>query len=512
MSPDTGFPTALDEATAARRFASVGIEVRAVWRDLALKLAERLKQRYGSKIHLYVRSPEELRAFQKMNADGRWDSVSNNNVIPEAMRATGLNDADVIARAQEFEKQTDTTINLIACVHRHFGRGFSPGSFHYPRSRHYQAVSYIQMLHAHSELLEFWRREIEGKGLTLLLQGDKDAAIMARAHGILYRRLDTTRYKNYWYWTPSEYYFNPAVEPAYHAMTSWPESDLGESYTLATAKKTWFASDSLALTLRRTAMAALRYGYWKLRRYQKADSYDFRAFVAFPMREHLAFRRMTGARTVRLGDLAGRRFAYFPLHKEPETSLQLMSPEHFNQHAAILSIARDLPAGVLLAIKENMWSLGRRPTDFYEQVADLKNVVFLDLRENGIDCARQADFTVTITGTAGFEAAVMGKPVVTFGRHNMYSVLPHVMTVTDERQIKGFVDRAIHGVDPEKARSDGARFLAAALACSFDMKNFALNTRTQTARLQDDAVENAYAGLITSLALPETNQVAALAG
>ncbi|MSO89792.1 MAG: hypothetical protein EXQ89_07505 [Rhodospirillaceae bacterium] len=507
MSSATGFSPDVDEATASRRFASVGIEVRAVWRDLALKLADRLKERYGSKIHLYVRSPEELRAFREMNAHGRWDSVSNNNVIPEAMRATDLNETEVIARAQAFEKLSDTTFSLIACIHRHFGRGFSPGSFHYPRSKHYRDVSYIQMLHAHSELLDFWRREIEGKGLTILLQGDKDAAVMARAHGILYRRLDTSRYKNYWYWTPTEYYFNPAVERAYHAMTSWPESTIEQPYSMAVAKKTWFTGHSLATSLRRAAVAALSYGYWKLRGYQKARSFDFGEFVSFPLREHAAYRRMTGSRTIRLADLADRRFAYFPLHKEPETSLQLMSPEYFNQHAAILSIARDLPAGVVLAIKENLYTLGRRPTDFYDQIGDLKNVVFLHVGESGIDCARRAAFTVTITGTAGFEAAALGRPVITFGRHNMYAMAPHVMTVIDEAQIKGFIQRALYGVDAEKAWKDGSRFLAAAIACSFDMHNFALKTKGQTEPLLDAAVKNAFGGLIDSLGESDVNAV-----
>ena len=59
-----------------------------------------------------------------------------------------------------------------------------------------------------------------------------------------------------------------------------------------------------------------------------------------------------------LEDLEGKRFIFFPLSTEPE-SLQTLSPEYFYQLAFITSIARDLPVGVYLVVKEH--SLPCRP-------------------------------------------------------------------------------------------------------------------------------------------------------
>ena len=174
-----------------------------------------------------------------------------------------------------------------------------------------------------------------------------------------------------------------------------------------------------------------------------------------------------------------------------------MSPEYFNQQAAIVSTARDLPAGAVLAVKENLWSLGRRPANFYDQIADLKNVVFLDVREPGLDVARQCEAVITITGTAGFEAAVLGKPVITFGRHNMYSLLDHCMTILDEAELRGHLDRALNGgIDRKKAVRDGARFLRAVLQSSFDMGEWAVrgDGKTKYSNFGDAEIERAYAG------------------
>ncbi len=78
---------------------------------------------------------------------------------------------------------------------------------------------------------------------------------------------------------------------------------------------------------------------------------------------------------VRLADLAAKPVVYFPLHKEPEESFLLRSPERFSQHAVIAALSRALPAGALLAVKENRYAVARRPKDFYAQLAALKNVV-----------------------------------------------------------------------------------------------------------------------------------------
>ena len=59
--------------------------------------------------------------------------------------------------------------------------------------------------------------------------------------------------------------------------------------------------------------------------------------------------------------------------------------------------------------------------------------------ELGPDVIAASDAVVTITGTAGLEGVVMGKPVITFGQHNSYNFLEHVSVVTEESQLRGYL-------------------------------------------------------------------------
>ncbi len=488
--------------------ANVAIEINSATKAFYLALADVLKERHGSRIHLYVENEATLRRFKALNRDGRWDSISNRNVMWAALHDTDLDAGAVVERAREFEQRIGEPLNRLAMAHRHFGRGFSPGSYYYPRSPAFEAADHIRMLHCYTELLAFWDREIADKGLTLILDSRKEAACMARARNVQFRRLHVARYRNFWFWTPNEYLFNPAVEQAWQETNEWDPVDIDEAYLLSVSKDAMFLRrQSLAGVAAYTGRILINSLYRKVRGIRDSKNFYLADQLALPWREWAAFKRMTGPRVLRLADLGDRPFVFYALHKEPEMALQWMSPEYVGQQTAIISVARDLPAGVPLVVKENLWSLGRRPPQFYDQLWALKNVVFLDVREKGLDVVRRAAAVVSITGTTGFEAAILGKPVITFGRHNMYSILPHVFTVTDEAELKGYLQRALNGgVDLAKAREDGARFLAAVKRCSFDMGEMGfVGRKNQT--IERDALEVAYRGLLESFDTPDRNTV-----
>jgi hypothetical protein len=120
----------------------------------------------------------------------------------------------------------------------------------------------------------------------------------------------------------------------------------------------------------------------------------------------------------------------------------------------------------------------------------------LDIDEIGLLCARKADATATITGTSGFEAAVMGRPVISFGRHNIYDFLSHVMVVEDENQLAGYLWRIFSGdIDSKRARDDGLRFLQAIVDVSFDLGEFNV---TRSDEITEEAGATAYEALVAS--------------
>ena len=141
--------------------------------------------------------------------------------------------------------------------------------------------------------------------------------------------------------------------------------------------------NSVSGLVRRMAGHAARRIYWHLRGYEKAKGYFGSDEMRMLYRRWRDGRRMTDRRLPSISDLGDAPFVFFPLATEPEASLQQFSPEFFFQHAAIAALSRDLPAGVRLVVKETIMGVGRRPDNFYDQIGELKNVVWMNMLEPG---------------------------------------------------------------------------------------------------------------------------------
>ena len=140
-----------------------------------------------------------------------------------------------------------------------------------------------------------------------------------------------------------------------------------------------------------------------------------------------------------------------------------------------------------------------RPDGFFEQIAALPNAILLSPHVNPIAAVRQADVTVAVLGTAGLEAAIFGRPVISFARRIPWGILDHVNVVEDDRELKSTLARLLDGsFDHEKAKKDGARFLQALINSSFDMGNFQVD-RSRTRGALPEHAERACEALIASL-------------
>ena len=152
------------------------------------------------------------------------------------------------------------------------------------------------------------------------------------------------------------------------------------------------------------------------------------------------------------------KFIYFPLLTEPEVVLHRIAKDFFFQLTAIQMIARDLPADVKLVVKEHIPALGRRPRDFYHQILELKNVYIADPSDNGIEYIKLSKGVSLITGTAGWEAAAMGIPVITFSKYNAFNFLDHVFYVRDSDDTLIILNKILNKCYPnKKSEEDGAR-------------------------------------------------------
>lgn len=470
-------------------------------RFVQLDIFRLLKTNHGSEIHLFCNTKQDMRFYEPYRESGAIDSVNQMCTLYQNVSAKGLDSAAVLERAKAHEARLGCTYNHLAVSDRHLGRGYALGGFGHPRSRYSELTSYTQMMHAYNETLDFWESEIAARAPTLFIGGSKIISTIARAHGIPYRFMAGARYQNYFYWADDEYFSSPNLAAAFAASDGAAGADIEIPYHDHVVNRARFLKTArLSGLVRLIALTLARRLYWRLRGYEKGRGYYLMAELAFFVRRWRDGRRVIGSDMYRLSDLEGRSFVYYPLHTEPETALQTLSPEYFFQLSCIAALSRDLPAGVTLAVKETLAATGRRPRDFYAQIKEFKNVAMLDVRELGLEAARAATAVATITGTGGFEAAIMGKPVISFGRHNLYGLLPHVRVITDEARLKDDLAWALSGnFDSAAARADGIRFLSAVVATSFDMGGF----DTANGKNFDDlAVQRAYENLLSGLGEP----------
>lgn len=120
------------------------------------------------------------------------------------------------------------------------------------------------------------------------------------------------------------------------------------------------------------------------------------------------------------------RYAFFPLHPEPEVSLLVYSKTLRNQIEAIRVIAASLPIDMKLVVKEHPWQIGRRKIGFYAKLLAIPNVVVAPPDASSGALVKGAQLITVIAGSIGFEGLLRKKPVVVLGGAP-FNFLPNTM-------------------------------------------------------------------------------------
>jgi hypothetical protein len=149
-------------------------------------------------------------------------------------------------------------------------------------------------------------------------------------------------------------------------------------------------------------------------------------------------------RYIREHDLYNLRYAFFPLHTEPEVSLLVYGRPYVNQIEVVRMLAISLPVDMVLVIKEHPWMVGKRSISAYQKMLDIPRVRFADPALEARTLVKEADLVAVVTGSVALEAAMLDKPVITFG-DCPYNLLPDTMVrrCVDPRHLQTLVKQAI---------------------------------------------------------------------
>lgn len=442
----------------------------------APELAARLKREHGARIVLVVNT-EQDRVFFARKHPGLADAIETSNFQYRSLLDPIDDGATWIAEAADFERRYGFRFLHLLVDDRHMGLGFSAGGTRYPTTGWAKAATFEKSVRALVLQLRFVEGLLSRHAVTLAINPTKIFCVIARARGIPVRYFANTAFRSYFTWTSNEFMESPLLRGAFARTNADPGPELVHHHdNYLQARTAALRRMRLPSMLRSAAVDVIRYVYWSIRRYEKRLGYRLWEELSGYRRIWADYRALRRQRLWRAAELDGRRIVYYPLAVEPEITMTRESPEFCHQAFAIHALAKDLPPDAVLAVKEHLFSIGTRPQAFYRDLAKIPNLRLIDPLEWGLDVIRRSAAVATINGTSGFEAAVLGKPVVVFGVHCKYDVIPHVRIVRGWHDVAAAIDDALRlaASQHDTRLRDGQRFLNALVQISVDCTGISL--------------------------------------
>lgn len=125
-----------------------------------------------------------------------------------------------------------------------------------------------------------------------------------------------------------------------------------------------------------------------------------------------------------------KKYVFYPLHFQPEASTCVCAEKYEKQLFYIDSFAKSLPADTVLYVKEHYTLLGHKKLSFYKELKKYPNVFLINPWASSRELIVNSVAVTTLTGTAGFEAMLLRKPVI-LGGNSVYENAPGVIKVSD---------------------------------------------------------------------------------
>lgn len=152
-------------------------------------------------------------------------------------------------------------------------------------------------------------------------------------------------------------------------------------------------------------------------------------------------------------------YVAYALQFHPESSASVDGPAFSDEWYNVQQIARCLPAGVRLYVKDHRHAAGRQPLSFYERVARIPNVVLIHPNYDTKALLRRARIVIVCTSTMGFEALLLRRPVVVLG-HPFYEFVPGVHRLHSFDEAEQVLARVLSS-EPAPSQEDVEAFLGA---------------------------------------------------
>jgi len=177
-----------------------------------------------------------------------------------------------------------------------------------------------------------------------------------------------------------------------------------------------------------------------------------------------------------------RRFAFFGLHMQPESSIDVFAHFYSNQERVIELITRSLPPTYSLLVKLHKSDAPNYSTASLARFSQFPGVELVSHHADTFEFIARADLVFSIQGTIGLEAALLGKPVIMFG-DSPTKLFPSVSTIGKLIDLPALIRQKLAESPP--SRSDIVAAFAAYLAPFYPASNNDWSIRPTDAEIDD---------------------------
>ena len=137
-------------------------------------------------------------------------------------------------------------------------------------------------------------------------------------------------------------------------------------------------------------------------------------------------------------------FVYYPLGIVLERHILIDAPFYTNQVELIRHIAKSLPVGYRLFVKEHPVQQSRewRKISEYKEILEIPNVTLIHPNSSDKKLLENCSLLINTAGSSAFEATFYGKPSIIFG-NAIYSYLPSVYKINSIESLNDVIKSSL---------------------------------------------------------------------
>ena len=179
----------------------------------------------------------------------------------------------------------------------------------------------------------------------------------------------------------------------------------------------------------------------------KYVEYDFKFILKQYVRKKKNMLRLP--RKWFLNEPPSEPYVFFGFHMQPESSIDVYAAFYSNQFDTIEKIARSIPPTHKLLVKLHISDADNYSREQLRSLLKLPGVKLVSPNASSREFIENSSAVITIVGTMGLEAALLGKPVLIFGTMD-YEPFPSVTRIDDVNNLPKLMRRKLSEQRPTR--------------------------------------------------------------